>query len=998
MHLIIRKERGVNILSPLLYLLFVAIFVLISNTLWAQGNNLIYISGKVSDKETGKPLTGVSVGIKGTITGTITSDSGSFSLRTKFKFPLTLVFTSVGFAPQEYEVKSIDSRLYIALETQTALGKEVVVTASRVSESRLKSPVAIEKLDIRAIRETASPNFYDALQNVKGVQMTTSSITFKVPNTRGFNIPNNFRFVQMVDGVDMQSATLGVPLGNAIGPTELDIASVEITPGAASALYGMNAINGMANLITKSPFTYQGLSIYQNTGVNHVDGIDDAPSILTESAIRYAKAFNNKFAFKINLGYLQGIDWRSNTQTDQNPNYLKSANPGFPALNGPGNNAAYDGWNKYGDDALAGSNLVSLSGLNIDGQPNQTLRVVRTGYWENDLADPKVKNLKFDGQLNWRISDNAELSYGYRYGQMDGTFQRGNKIRLDGVTVQNHHIQLQGSNYQVSAYMSIEHTNNSYNLKPLADNMDLHTGGATDTKTASSWGTKYKNALLLFAAENGGELTSANLAAANQFARAQADASRVQPGTAAFKSLMDTIININNWDIKSGTTPDAPSTGGAALWQNSRYYNVDAQWDLTRYTKSFNLLIGGNARLYNIIPDGNNFVDFSRPIAERNKELPNGTFGSLVDYKNIGGFFQVTKTLFNEKLKIWGSLRIDYNPYYKPIWTPRFAVVYTFREKHNFRFTFQEGYRFPALFEALSFVNNGRVRRVGSLPFINDGLGYLQNSYTQQSVINFNAAVSAQGNSDAAALANKDLLQVANLPDATPEKITSFEFGYKSVLLDNTLVIDLDAYVNQYQGFLGQVQVYVPNGVDVNTDAGVIAMLDRNRDPTAASGGNSASLGQSRYRVYTNSISTYYNWGSALAMTYNFYKKYTINGNINFNNMKASNPNDVFVTGFNTPQWNTALSFGNPQVAKNTGFNITWRWQDSFLWQSPLVNGTVPAFSSIDAQVNYRFQKEHTTVKLGGSNILNHRYIQYAGGPTLGAIYYVAVTVDGLLQ
>jgi len=276
MYLNIRKELRRRTLTRLRYLLFLAITVLFANALHAQGNNLIYISGKVADKETGKPLTGVSVTIKGSVTGTITSDSGSFTLRTKFKFPLTLVFTSVGFAPQEYEVKSIESRLYVALETQTALGKEVVVTASRVSESRLKSPVAIEKLDIRAIRETASPNFYDALQNVKGVQMTTSSITFKVPNTRGFNIPNNFRFVQMVDGVDMQSATLGVPLGNAIGPTELDIASVEITPGAASALYGMNAINGMANLITKSPFTYQGLSVYQNTGVNHVDGIDDA--------------------------------------------------------------------------------------------------------------------------------------------------------------------------------------------------------------------------------------------------------------------------------------------------------------------------------------------------------------------------------------------------------------------------------------------------------------------------------------------------------------------------------------------------------------------------------------------------------------------------------------------------------------------------------------------------------------------------------------------------
>jgi iron complex outermembrane receptor protein len=205
-----------NLKKTIRYFLLCFAFILVTATGWSQGNNLIYISGKVSDKETGKPLSGVSVGIKGTIAGTITSDSGRFTIRTKYKFPLTLVFTSVGFTPQEYEVKGIESRLYVALETQTALGKEVVVTASRVSESRLKSPVAIEKLDIRAIRETASPNFYDALQNVKGVQMTTSSLTFKIPNTRGFNIPNNFRFVQLVDGVDMQSATLGVPLGNAI--------------------------------------------------------------------------------------------------------------------------------------------------------------------------------------------------------------------------------------------------------------------------------------------------------------------------------------------------------------------------------------------------------------------------------------------------------------------------------------------------------------------------------------------------------------------------------------------------------------------------------------------------------------------------------------------------------------------------------------------------------------------------------------------------------------
>src|ERR1700741_5464021 len=381
--------------------------------------------------------------------------------------------------------------------------------------------------------------------------MTTSSITFKVPNTRGFNIPNNFRFMQLVDVVDMQAATLGVPLGNAIGPTELDIQSVELTPGAASALYGMNAINGMANLITKNPFTFQGLSVYQKTGINHVDGTDHDPAILTETAVRYAKAFNNKFAFKVNFDYLHGTDWISNTRLDQNTNNLKSANPAYPSLNGE-NNVAFDGWNKYGDDALAGSNVVSIGGLTIDNKTNQTLRVARTGYWERDLVNPRVDNLKFDAALHYRLSPNAELSYSYRVGKMDGVFQRGNKIQLDNVVVQNHHLELKGNNYVIRSYISLENTGDSYNVKPLADNMDLYSGGATDTKNPSSWGTKFKNALVAYGTANGG-LTSSNLAAATKYARDQADASRVKPGTPEFEELKNTIIGINNWDIKSSS-------------------------------------------------------------------------------------------------------------------------------------------------------------------------------------------------------------------------------------------------------------------------------------------------------------------------------------------------------------------------------------------------------------------------------------------------------------
>src|SRR6476620_931386 len=671
------------------WLFFFVMMILITGTAAAQGSNFMEISGHVVQQDTKEPLEGVSVQVKNTVAGTVTSKTGEFKIVTRNKFPLTLVFSSTGFQQQEFEVKSINSNVSIELVTQTILAKEVVVSASRTPESILKSPVAIEKLDIRAICESPAPSFYDALENVKGVQMTTSSLTFKVPNTRGFNIPNNFRFMQLVDGVDMQAATLGVPLGNAIGPTELDIQSVEITPGAASALYGMNAINGMANLITKSPFTSQGLSVYQKTGINHVDGTDHDPAILTETAVRYAKAFKNKFAFKVNFDYLQGTDWISNTGLDQNTNNLKSANPAYPSLNGE-NNVAFDGWNKYGDDALAGSNVVSIGGLTIDGAANKTLRGARTGYWEKDIIRPKIKNIKFDAALHYRIKEKTELSYTYRIGTMDGVFQRGNKIKLDGVTVQNHSLQLKGNNFTILGYVSLENTGNSYNVKPLADNLDLYSGGATDTKTPTSWGTKFKNALNTYATTNGG-LTSSNLGAATQYARQQADASRAVPGTPYFDSLVNVIRYINNWDIKSGSIPDAPETGGAALVQKSRLYHTEAQWDLSDKVKIFDLLIGGDARIYEIIPDGNNFVDFSRPIEERNKPLKDGSFGNNIYYKKFGAFSQVTKTFFKEHLKVFGSLRFDYNPEFDPKFTPRIAAVYTVKQKHNVRATYQQG-------------------------------------------------------------------------------------------------------------------------------------------------------------------------------------------------------------------------------------------------------------------------------------------------------------------
>ena len=961
-----RKETTRALTISLLYILF----LLYGLPAFAQPEaTLIEVSGQVLDGEKRQPLPDVSVQIKGTVAGTITNRTGAFTLRTKSKLPFTLLFSSVGFLPQEFEVTSLDSKLQIALATQTVLGSAVVVTASRLPESILKSPVAIEKLDIRSIKEAAAPSFYDALENVKGVQMLTSSLTFKVPNTRGFNVPNNFRFLQLVDGVDMQAATLGVPLGNAIGATELDIESVELTPGAASALYGMNAINGIANLQTKSPFKYQGLSVYQKVGVNHVDGIDRDPSVLTETALRYAKAFNNRFAFKINFSTLKGTDWVANGLVDQNPQNLNTANPRFPELSGE-NNPAQDQWSRYGDDRQARQAItVKYKGV------NETFNVARTGYLEKDLVYPDVRNLKLDGGLFYKVNEKLELSYSYRYGTMDGVFQRGNRIQLKDVTVQNHKLELHSPDLLVRAYVLKENTGKSYNLNPLAYSLDLsHASNAV-------WGARFKTELQSQLDNN------VELATAMKLARAAADAGRAEPGTPGFAALKDVIVNSNNWDVRSASLPDGAPNGGAAVWQYSNTYHGDFQYNFSRI-KWANVLVGADYRLYEVIPDGNTFVDLSRPLAERTKADKDGEFGRNQYYSKYGAFAQVTKLFFDEKLKVSASARLDHNPEFSPKFNPRIAAVYTAAQKHNIRASYQNGYRFPALFEALSFLNNASVRRVGGLARVNEGIGFLENSYTLTSLDQLTAAVNADVRTGMsagdAALKNRALLQVANLPVMRPESINSFEVGYKSVVVDNRLILDFDAYYNLYEGFLGQVEVSVPTSGPVGSDAAVQDMTVRAK--------------QNRYRVYTNAKNTYKSYGSSLGVTYNFYKKFSLSGNANYNKLSKNPAPDIFLTGFNTPAWVANLSFSNREVVKNVGFNVVWRWQDEVFWESTLANGKVPSYSTFDAQVNVRVPKYKTTVKVGGSNILNKRYVQFAAGPTIGGLYYATITLDGLLN
>ena len=250
-----------------------ALILFLSASAFAQTK----LGGRVTDADSKEPLIGVSIGVKGSVTGTISDTKGNFSLSTNKAGALTIVVSMVGYERQEIAVKGNKTDFQVALKEQATLAQDVVVSASRVEESVMQSPVSVERMDIRAIRETPAASFYDALRNIKGVEVSSQSVSFSSIGMRGFNSNGNVRVVQLIDGMDNQAPGLNFSVGNIVGISELDLEGVELLPGAASALYGPNALNGIILMNSKSPFLYQGLSAQVKAGAAGAGGHELGP-------------------------------------------------------------------------------------------------------------------------------------------------------------------------------------------------------------------------------------------------------------------------------------------------------------------------------------------------------------------------------------------------------------------------------------------------------------------------------------------------------------------------------------------------------------------------------------------------------------------------------------------------------------------------------------------------------------------------------------------------
>ena len=143
------------------------------------------VKGTVKNTVSNETVSSVSVVIKGTDEGTYTDDKGNFTLSTKQKFPLTLIFTSIGFESKEMVVSEPNQFVEVSIVPASSLGQEVVVSATRTPARILESPVSIERIGSSSIRSSAAANYYDMVVNLKGVDFVTSSLTFKTPTTHG---------------------------------------------------------------------------------------------------------------------------------------------------------------------------------------------------------------------------------------------------------------------------------------------------------------------------------------------------------------------------------------------------------------------------------------------------------------------------------------------------------------------------------------------------------------------------------------------------------------------------------------------------------------------------------------------------------------------------------------------------------------------------------------------------------------------------------------------
>jgi TonB-linked SusC/RagA family outer membrane protein len=223
------------------------------------------IKGTITD-ESGVPLPGATITVKGTSNGSSSDFDGNFSIAAKLGD--TLVFSFVGYSPTELVIDG--SQINVTLSPTGALD-EVVVTALGLTRAKKSLGFAVQSVDSKAINDANENNLVNALQGqISGVQIQGSASTLGGASRitiRGSNsFLGNNQPLFVVDGVPMDNSSFSsIDQQEGFGDNEYDygntisdidpasIADMTVLKGAAAtALYGSRGANGVILITTKN--------------------------------------------------------------------------------------------------------------------------------------------------------------------------------------------------------------------------------------------------------------------------------------------------------------------------------------------------------------------------------------------------------------------------------------------------------------------------------------------------------------------------------------------------------------------------------------------------------------------------------------------------------------------------------------------------------------------------------------------------------------------------
>lgn len=221
------------------------------------------ISGTVIDKDSGEPLVGATVVVKGTTTGVLTNETGRFGIEASPSD--VLLFSFATYATQEI---TVGDRTTINVALITDLSLEEVVVTGYSSQRKRDITGAVSVVDVEELNETVASSFIQKLEG-RSAGVTTSTSGAPGAGTavriRGIGAFGNNDPLYVIDGVPVQDN-----FNNQINPNDIETIQV-LKDASAASIYGTRANNGVIIVTTKkgkagkTKVTYDGYVGVQNT-------------------------------------------------------------------------------------------------------------------------------------------------------------------------------------------------------------------------------------------------------------------------------------------------------------------------------------------------------------------------------------------------------------------------------------------------------------------------------------------------------------------------------------------------------------------------------------------------------------------------------------------------------------------------------------------------------------------------------------------------------------